>query len=229
MNTPLFDDFNEVSAKQWKQKIQFDLKGADYNEALIYKSLEGIDVKPFYHQEDLINNPINVPVTTTWKNSLKIEVDDVIDGQQKATEAIVKGAENIHFVVTNYQIDPEKLLENIPSKISVYLESKFISSAFVREVDKIALKNNLEIRVFTDIIGNLAQTGNWHVNLKNDHSELEKTVANDYLKGIVSVDLGLYQNAGATMVQQLAYSLAHANEYLNHFNNASISFFKKTF
>ena len=31
MSTKLFDDFNQVSSKQWKQKIQFDLKGADYN------------------------------------------------------------------------------------------------------------------------------------------------------------------------------------------------------
>ncbi len=228
MNKPLFDDFNEVSAKQWKQKIQFDLKGADYNEALIYKSLEGIDIKPFYHQEDLIDNNISVPTPTAWKNSIKIEVNDTIDGQQKAIEAIAKGAENIHFTITNTQTDPEKLLNNIPSKITVYIENKFISNSFTQKVNEIALKNNLDIFIFTDIIGNLAQTGNWYANLKSDHQELEKVVSNNNLKGIISVDLGLYQNAGATMVQQLAYGLAHANEYLNHFNNTSISFFKKT-
>ena len=31
--------------------------------------------------------------------------------------------------------------------------------------------------------------------------------------------MGLYQNAGANNIQQLAYGLAHANEYLNHFDN----------
>ncbi|MEZ4780658.1 MAG: hypothetical protein R2816_03455 [Flavobacteriaceae bacterium] len=36
-----------------KQKIQLDLKGADYNDTLIWNSLEGIDVKPFYNSEDL--------------------------------------------------------------------------------------------------------------------------------------------------------------------------------
>ena len=36
---------------------------------------------------------------------------------------------------------------------------------------------------------------------------------------MISVDTGLYQNAGAGIAQQLAYGLAHANEYLNNFKN----------
>lgn len=42
MTKHLFKDFDPVSAKQWKQKIHFDLKGADYNESLIWTSNEGI-------------------------------------------------------------------------------------------------------------------------------------------------------------------------------------------
>jgi methylmalonyl-CoA mutase len=34
MTTNLFEDFDPISSKQWKQKIQFEL-GADYNETLI--------------------------------------------------------------------------------------------------------------------------------------------------------------------------------------------------
>jgi len=49
----LFDQFSAVSAKEWKQKIQFDLKGADYNESLVWESPEGIKVKPFYHGSHL--------------------------------------------------------------------------------------------------------------------------------------------------------------------------------
>lgn len=63
-NTGLFNEFPEVSAKQWKQKIQMDLKGADYNETLVWESLESINVKPFYHQEDLKNIPIPYLKTT---------------------------------------------------------------------------------------------------------------------------------------------------------------------
>ena len=43
----LFDEFNKVSPAAWKQKIQVDLKGADYNESLLWESEEGIVIKPF--------------------------------------------------------------------------------------------------------------------------------------------------------------------------------------
>ena len=52
MSNSLFQEFDDVSAKAWKQKIQVDLKGADYNDTLIWQSLEGIHVKPFYHSDD---------------------------------------------------------------------------------------------------------------------------------------------------------------------------------
>ena len=54
----LFENFRKVSAKEWKQKIQYDLKGKDYNEEVVWDSPEGIKVKPFYHADDLGN--INV-------------------------------------------------------------------------------------------------------------------------------------------------------------------------
>ena len=57
----LFSEFEPISAKQWKQQIQFDLKGADYNETLVWESPEGIKVKPFYHNDEFENN---VAVTT---------------------------------------------------------------------------------------------------------------------------------------------------------------------
>jgi methylmalonyl-CoA mutase len=51
-NNNLFSDFEAVSSKQWKQQIQYELKGADYNETLVWESPEGIKVKPFYHADD---------------------------------------------------------------------------------------------------------------------------------------------------------------------------------
>ena len=53
MNKGLFNGFNPVSTKQWKQKIQFDLDGADFNSTLIWNSNEAIAVKPFYNADDL--------------------------------------------------------------------------------------------------------------------------------------------------------------------------------
>ncbi len=220
MTKPLFDSFDSVSAKQWKQKIQVDLKGADYNEALIYKSLEGIDVKPFYNQEDLSDSTPISQSSSSWKNSIKIEVNEAIQGNQQALAAIKKGAESIFFVIHKEDINPKDLFQFITSETPVFISSQFLSSTYIQKVNDIARVQQLDLYILTDIIGNLAETGNWYDNLKSDHSTLEEIITqNTHLKSIITIDTSLYQNAGATMVQQLAYSLAQANEYLNHFEN----------
>lgn len=49
----LFSDFPSVSTQEWMDKIMVDLKGADYEKKLVWKTNEGFKVKPFYRQEDL--------------------------------------------------------------------------------------------------------------------------------------------------------------------------------
>ncbi len=47
-----YGSFARVSAKQWKQAIEKDLKGADYNKKLVWKPVEGVEVQPFYCDTD---------------------------------------------------------------------------------------------------------------------------------------------------------------------------------
>ncbi len=49
----LFTGFPPVSTREWDAKIREDLKGADYEKKLIWKTPEGFKVKPFYSAEDL--------------------------------------------------------------------------------------------------------------------------------------------------------------------------------
>ena len=38
METFSFDEFDKTTPAAWKQKIQVDLKGADYNDSLLWTS-----------------------------------------------------------------------------------------------------------------------------------------------------------------------------------------------
>ena len=49
----LFSEFPPISTSEWDELIRSDLKGADYNKKLIWKTGEGFDVRPYYRQEDL--------------------------------------------------------------------------------------------------------------------------------------------------------------------------------
>ena len=217
MTKGLFSDFDPVSAKAWKQKIQLDLKGADYNKTLIWNSLEGIDVKPFYHSEDINHKDLNVSITPHWTICENILVTNEKSANAQALNVIEKGAESIRFNLSEEDINLNELLRNISTPI--YIKLDFLSNTLVEQLDKYALSNQKNIAVEIDIIGRLAKTGNWYSGLKEDHKVLNTIVANcKALKSLISIDVTTYQNAGATITQQLAYALAHANEYLNHFN-----------
>ena len=55
MSDNLFDGFPEVSEKQWKQKLQYELNGASYSDIMLTHSSDDIIVKPFYHLDSYKN------------------------------------------------------------------------------------------------------------------------------------------------------------------------------
>ena len=226
MSKQLFSDFPEVSSKQWKQLIQVDLKGEDYNDTLIWKTNEGIHVKPFYHADEFKSLP-NICNTkaTEWKICQTIFVANVEKSNKKAVDAIERGAESIKFILPTEDVIIKDLLVNINlSETTIFFECLFLSSEFVKQFNFFPSKEQIHIQ--TDIIGNLARSGNWFKNLKEDHRHFEEIIKDS---SAFSVDISLYQNAGATMVQQLAYALAHANEYLNHLDSIIASVAKQSF
>ena len=216
MSSPLFDEFDDVSAKQWKQKIQFDLKGADYNDTLIWKSNEDISVKPFYHADDFKELPeTSNTQATKWKIGQSIYVADVKKSNTKALKSIESGAESITFIIPSEDISIQDLLEGIDlDVIPIYFELLFLSLEFIRKIDTITpwSLSVAKMHIHTDIIGNLSKSGNWFNNLNDDFKKFETIVK---ITNSFSIDVSLYQNAGANTVQQLAYALAQANEYLN--------------
>ena len=230
MSKSLFNDFEAVSSKAWKQKIQVDLKGADYNDTLIWKTNEGINVKPFYHADEFETLPeVSKSKATAWKISQAIDVTDAKISNLKALDVITRGAEHILFNLHTENISVEDLFQNIDlTKVSIDVKCDFMSEAFIKNLRNItrSTADESQLNIQIDIIGNLAKTGNWHTNLKEDHTKLDAIVKNT---NQLSIDLDLYQNAGATIVQQLAYGLAHANEYINHLDSVITSEAKQSF
>lgn len=218
MATNLFDDFNPISSKQWKQKIQFELDGADYNQTVIWNSPEDIQVKPFYHSDEFTKSASVQTKASEFKICQNIFVHDVEKSINRAINTIERGAESLRFTIQNENIDIQKLLENLPLENRiVYFHLSFISIDFVKKLDVISAQKSATFYCNLDPIGQLARDGNWFTTSdKNNFETLEK-ISNQTNLPFLSVDLGLYQNSGANITQQIAYSLAHANEYLNRF------------
>ena len=228
-NSGLFSDFPETSAKAWKQKIQVDLKGEDYNERLVRESPEGIKVKPFYHSEDLEKlNLTGLQRNTTWEIGQSVYAGDAVAANKKAMGAIKMGAESIHFTVPNEEVTPRELLRKINlKKTKVHFNLQFLSPTYVASILNTAGNDSPNIFLNIDIIGNLARSGNWFRNLEADFRAMDTICALDHTSTL-GIDLSLYENAGADRAQQLAYALAHANEYLNRLDRGNKEVLKNT-
>jgi methylmalonyl-CoA mutase len=110
MSTSTFlSEFPPVCTEVWEQAIREDLKGADYAEKLIWRTPEGIDVKPYYRAEDLEGlafleaAPGEFPYvrgtrsTGGWRIREEIDAVDPEEANAAARCAVAAGAEEIAF------------------------------------------------------------------------------------------------------------------------------------
>ena len=107
----LLADFPTVSTQQWMDKITADLKGADFNKRLVWKTNEGFNVMPFYRAEDIENFkstevvPGKFPYVrgtkadNVWFIRQDIVVTDAKEANAKALDVLCKGATSLGFKI----------------------------------------------------------------------------------------------------------------------------------
>ena len=105
----LFDQFAPVTPEEWRAKAEVDLKGADYNKRMIWRTNEGFNVEPLYRGVDIENLktteslPGEYPfvrgtrVSNDWYVRQDIDVTDVKAANAKALEILNKGINNVGF------------------------------------------------------------------------------------------------------------------------------------
>ena len=116
----LFSDFPAVSTEQWMEKITADLKGADFEKKLVWKTNEGFKVKPFYRQEDLEGLktteglPGQFPYVrgikkddNTWLVRQDIQVECPKEANAKALDILNKGIDSLGFKVNAKDLNAE--------------------------------------------------------------------------------------------------------------------------
>jgi methylmalonyl-CoA mutase len=217
----LFDAFEPVSSKQWKQQIQYELKGADYNDTLVWESLEGIKVRPFYHNDETEIKHVLKENNTPFSILQNIYVHDVALSNKRAIDTLNRGAESIRFTIENENVNLDDLMQNLPLENTTYFfYLPFLSIDLVNNINEFASKNNAKCYIQLDPIGQLTKDGNWFENLEKDFEKLN-AISNKTSVPFITILSGIYQNAGANMVQQLAYTLAHINEYFNRIKNSN--------
>ncbi|RZJ36155.1 MAG: methylmalonyl-CoA mutase [Flavobacterium sp.] len=215
----LFSEFPPVSSKQWKQQIQFELKGADYSD-VVWESLEGIKIRPFYHGDEQYA-PLEIPHKTPGFSICQdIFVFDVEKSIYRAKDSLKRGAESIRFTIADESVDIARIIGALPSETDLYFRLQFLSSDYILNADKASSGRSGTVFLLCDPIHELAKEGNWF-SKEDNFAVLSKAAQQAKHIRLLSVDATLYQNAGANIVQQIAYALSHANEYLSRVENTS--------
>lgn len=216
----LFNDFEKVTSKQWKNQIQYELKGADYNDTLVWESLEGIKVKPFYHNDE---DTVTTGVSTQNSNFSIVQEIYVFDTEKsiaKANEVLKRGAESIRFIIPSKETNVVNIINQLQQQPkAVYLQLLFLDADVVEQINTEAAKLQFEVFVLIDPIHQLTFDGNFYKDGTSDFEALNKINQKANNINWLTVKATTYQNAGANMVQQIAYTLAHTNEYLNRIEN----------
>ncbi|MDD4599152.1 MAG: methylmalonyl-CoA mutase family protein [Lentimicrobiaceae bacterium] len=230
----LFDEFPGIDTQAWESKITQDLKGADYEKKLIWKTNEGFAVKPYYRAEDLspLNGQVDLlpgqfpylrgtkPTGNDWRICQSIDTASITEANHQAVEAIEKGATAVSLNASGVKSasDADNLLKNIDlSKVWVNLNSASSYNELLGYLNSKQL-DEAYLTFDFDPISYALLKGNFHTSEKEDMAEAAALLKNavgkiPHLRGI-TVNAHFFHNAGATLTQELGYALAAGNEYL---------------
>ena len=114
----LFTEFQAPTTQEWLDKIQVDLKGADFNKKLVWRTNEGFNVQPFYRREDVLKlkTPVSLPGEfpfvrgnhkddNTWYVRQDILADDAQKANEKALDILNKGVDSLGFCIPGDKVD----------------------------------------------------------------------------------------------------------------------------
>ncbi len=230
----LFKDFPEITTSMWEEKIRADLKGADYQKKLVWESDEGIRVKPYYKQEDIevldylegIGNLKNQSDTPNgWLICQQISPGKELQEANKRIKAALKGgAQAIRIQLGEARISDIAMLEELLDGISLReTELHFggcpgadalYTSLCTLASHKGTHSSDLSGSLGADPLGKMAETGIPIASFENLGKLVKKVKESSPEMKVVEVHGSLIQNASSNLVEELAFSMAMASEYM---------------
>lgn len=244
----LFEQFPPVSTAEWMEKINADLKGADFKK-LVWRTNEGFDLMPFYRNEDVENLPFmsSLPgeypyvrgykqVSNDWLVRQDIDVTDFAAANAVAADILMKGVDSAGFILN----DPENvnienlrlLLKNIhPEAIEINFRpngkaKELLEYFMVILVEKGTDPHQVHGAIEADPLGRLMLNGTLCI---------PPEAGLEYLAGLtksalvlpnfrtIHIGASAIANSGGTLTQELAFALSMGNEYMSRLTERGLS------
>lgn len=242
----LFSDFQAPSSQEWREKIEVDLKGADYEKKMVWRTSEGFSMQPFYRKEDVDKLPEvnalpgvfpfvrgNKKDNNVWYVRQNISVEDVKAANAKALDILNKGVDSLGFCIPADMVSKaniEALLKDIcaecvelnfntcPSK-SVELAQILIEVYKAKGCDLTKCVGSINF----DPIKKILKNGKDTTSVIAMGKELIAALAALPKYRCIAVNSLALVDAGAYCYQELGYALAWGNEYLQQMVDAGVA------
>lgn len=239
----LFDMFPPVTTEEWMAKINVDLKGADFNKKLVWRTNEGFNVMPFYRKEDIEGLPSigSMPgqypyvrgtrADNSWLIRQTIIGETAADLNANARHAIDKGVESIAFTMHDLQAsDLVAVLDGIDlKKVEVNItccprRADEVAKALVDIVEKAGAIDEFRGSIAFNPFKRLLKHGlDFQKDIKEVSLSLYEAVKPVAGLRCFAVDSFMLNNAGAYITQELGYALAWGAEWMTMLTEAGLA------
>ena len=241
----LFTEFTAPTTQEWLDKIEVDLKGADFQKRLVWRTNEGFNVQPFYRREDLkdLKTPDALPGefpfvrgnkkdSNVWYVRQNIVVDDPAEANKKALDILNKGIDSLGFRLPGKMVSKETvetLLRDIYCDIveinfstcprhSLELAQILVDYFEGKGYDKEKVVGTIE----WDPIQKMLMKGKDVTPVLEFGPQIVEALKAYPNFRCIAVSSDALNNAGAYIVQELGYALAWGNEYLQQLVDAGV-------
>ena len=241
----LFQEFQAPTTQEWLDKIQVDLKGADFQKRLVWKTSEGFSVQPFYRREDVekLTTPNSMPGEFPFVRGNKkddniwfVRQDIVADcpktANEKALDILNKGVDSLGFIIKGDSVSKEFVADLLNEILPQYVELNFttcqchsVELANIL-VDYYKEKNyplaELKGSINFDPIEKMLAKGKDRSDVIAKGKEIIEALAELPGYKCINVNSVRLNNSGAYIYQELGYALAWGAEYLEQFTEAGV-------
>ncbi len=241
----LFSEFQAPTTQEWLDKIEVDLKGADFQKRLVWRTNEGFNVQPFYRREDLKDLKAvdslpgefpfvrgNKKDNNLWYVRQDIVVDDAAAANAKALDILNKGVDSLGFKIPGKMVSKELVVTLLEGILPQYVELNFTTcqrhtlelaevlvSYFKEKGYPLAeLKGSINFDPISKIVSKGKDVSDVLASAKPLVEALKE------LPGYKCINVNSVQlnNAGAYIYQELGYALAWGAEYMNMLTEAGV-------
>ena len=239
----LFTEFPPVPTEKWEEVITADLKGADYERKLVWKTGEGFNVRPYYRAENLEGIKFlgsqagEFPYVrgTHAHNRWRVHQTVSVVCPKEALKILNAGVDSLGFCIASADFsaaDLDTLLKDIciPAVEITFCGEKtaHVAELVLAKVEKEGIaKEDVRIAFCIDpLVKGLSSKGefcspNGEKCIARIVELIHKTKEYKHVR-IVTVAGQTFGNSGSTIVEELAFTLSAGHDYLVRLTDAGL-------